>query len=128
MNDQEFVRTERIKLNVDGLRDQLCDWLRANGIDPKNVPYDARMSWVDGQLTTDMHLLDENGRKQFDPTSWPGRPGRFRSANRRPWLPPGCCHAARPAADERGWRHDRAGGVAASAAAWRGCAASTGMR
>jgi hypothetical protein len=68
VNDQEFVRTERIKLNVDGLRDQLCDWLRANGIDPKNVPWDARMSWVDGQLTTDMYLVDENGRKQFDPS------------------------------------------------------------
>jgi hypothetical protein len=53
---------------TDELRDQLCAWLTANGIDPKNVPTDARMSWVDGRLTTDMHLLDEDGRKHEDPT------------------------------------------------------------
>jgi hypothetical protein len=67
MNDQDFVRSETLKLNVDGLRDQMCAWLRSNGIDPKDIPGDSRMSWTDGQLTTDVFLRNAAGKVQFDP-------------------------------------------------------------
>jgi len=30
---------------------QVCDWLRANGVDPGRIPADPRASMTDGQLT-----------------------------------------------------------------------------
>jgi len=54
--------------NDDKLREQVCDWLRANGIDPKHIPLNTRMSWVDGQLTTDVYLL-RGGCQYLDPAT-----------------------------------------------------------
>lgn len=66
-SDQNFVRREQLNNNIDGLRDQVCDWLRANGIRPGDIPASARVTWIDGQLTTDVFLLSRDGRVQFDP-------------------------------------------------------------
>jgi hypothetical protein len=51
----------------DELREQVCEWLRSNGIDPKDIPIDARMSWTNGRLTTDVILRNAAGRAQIDP-------------------------------------------------------------
>lgn len=36
----------------------VCDWLRANGIDPSRVARDARASMVDGNVTLVMKVSD----------------------------------------------------------------------
>jgi hypothetical protein len=60
--------TQTVRL-TDDIREQLLGWLRANDLDPDNIPTSARMSWVDGKLTTDVLVIDENGRKQVDPAT-----------------------------------------------------------
>jgi hypothetical protein len=49
-------------------RDRLCDWLRANGIEPGHVPAGERPSLVGGLLTLRMFDLDAAGKRQFDPS------------------------------------------------------------
>lgn len=43
------------------IRTQVCDWLRANGIDPNYVARDARASLADGQLTIVMKVRGPEG-------------------------------------------------------------------
>jgi hypothetical protein len=48
-------------------RNAICDWLRANGIDPVDVPADAKASVTDGDLSIPVQVRNENGRVQIDP-------------------------------------------------------------
>ena len=48
-------------------RRAVCDWLRANGIDPNRVSADSHASMTDGQLTLLRKLRDENGRDVLNP-------------------------------------------------------------
>jgi hypothetical protein len=43
-------------------RDNICAWLRANGIDPKSVPEGARPSLIGDQLTIDLYVRNAAGR------------------------------------------------------------------
>lgn len=54
---------------TESLRDQLVEWLGANGIDAKVVPHDALMTYADGQLTTDLYLTGPNGGRVMEPNS-----------------------------------------------------------
>lgn len=55
-------------MNIDDTtRELLCDWLRANGVDPLDVPTEPHASVSDNQLTLLMHVRDEAGRKVIDP-------------------------------------------------------------
>jgi hypothetical protein len=47
--------------------DQVCDWMRANGIDPAHVSADARASMANGQITLVMKVRSSNGRDVIDP-------------------------------------------------------------
>jgi hypothetical protein len=49
------------------IREQVCDWLRANGINPAHVPADARASMVDGKVTLVMKVRGPNGRDVIAP-------------------------------------------------------------
>lgn len=49
------------------LRERVCDWLRANGIDPTHVAGDARATMVDGQVTLVMKVRGPNGRDVINP-------------------------------------------------------------
>jgi hypothetical protein len=51
------------------LRESVCDWLRANGIDPANIPVDPHMTLVGDQLTTLAHVLNADGHKMLDPAT-----------------------------------------------------------
>lgn len=51
----------------DEYREAICEWLRANDIDPNLCPIEGRASVADGQITVDLHLLNDKGRKQLDP-------------------------------------------------------------
>lgn len=43
------------------IRTQVCDWLRANGIEPNHVAADARASMVDGRVTLVMKVRGPKG-------------------------------------------------------------------
>lgn len=47
--------------------DQVCDWLRANGINPVHVAADARASMADGYITLVMKVRGPNGGDVIDP-------------------------------------------------------------
>lgn len=47
-------------------RTAICDWLTANGVDPAQVPVEAKASVTDGKLTIPL-IRDEHGRVQVDP-------------------------------------------------------------
>jgi hypothetical protein len=49
-------------------REQILAWLRANGIDPADVPGRARASVVDGMLTVPLYVRNEHGRLVIDPS------------------------------------------------------------
>lgn len=51
----------------EGLRNKLLAWLNSNGVNGHHVPIDARPSLADGQLTIEVHTLNEAGRPQIDP-------------------------------------------------------------
>lgn len=53
---------------TESLRDQLVQWLDANGIDAKIVPHDALMTYADGQLTTDLYVSGPNGGRVWEPS------------------------------------------------------------
>jgi hypothetical protein len=42
---------------------EICDWLRALGLDPKMIPSDPRASMADGQLTILRKVTGPNGRE-----------------------------------------------------------------
>jgi hypothetical protein len=48
-------------------RTLVCDWLRANGINPAHVAADARATMVDGQVTLVMKVRGPNGHDVIDP-------------------------------------------------------------
>lgn len=52
----------------DRFRQEICDWLAANGLNANITPPDARPSIVDGKLTIEQQVLID-GRKQFDVAS-----------------------------------------------------------
>jgi len=64
-SDEEFVRAESIRLNIDGLRDQVCAWLRANGIDPGRIPIDSTLTRSGDQLTFDVYARGADGKLIF---------------------------------------------------------------
>ncbi|MEV5819316.1 hypothetical protein AB0L22_09085 [Micromonospora haikouensis] len=39
----------------------LCDWIRANGLDPQEIPTGAGFEIHDGQLTIEVVVLDDDG-------------------------------------------------------------------
>lgn len=43
-------------------RRELCDWLRANDVDPGTIPADERISIADGQMTMRQATLNERGK------------------------------------------------------------------
>lgn len=45
----------------DDFRREVCDWLRANGVDPGTVPINPEASVADGQLTL-LRKVQRNGR------------------------------------------------------------------
>jgi hypothetical protein len=48
------------------IRPEICDWLRANGIAPADVPVSAVPQIADGQITTPIYLRNEKGWKYLD--------------------------------------------------------------
>lgn len=50
----------------DDARKATCDWLRANGVDPRTTPMDCRASITDGQLTI-LQKVQRNGRDVISP-------------------------------------------------------------
>lgn len=46
---------------------QVCDWLRANGLDPAHLPADPHASLTDGQLTLLRKVRGPNGYDVVDP-------------------------------------------------------------
>jgi hypothetical protein len=52
------------------LRTLVCDWFRANGINPAHVPSEARASLVDGQVTLLMKVRGPNGHDVIDPSGF----------------------------------------------------------
>lgn len=52
---------------VDRLMPEICDWLRANDINPNVVPADAVPKIAGGQITTVIYLSNDNGRRFIDP-------------------------------------------------------------
>lgn len=51
----------------DELRQQICDWLRANGVNPAHVPANPRVSLSGGQLTIECQARNSAGRAVIDP-------------------------------------------------------------
>lgn len=49
------------------VRKLVCDWLRANGIDPAHVAADARATMVDGKVTLVMKVRGPNGCDVISP-------------------------------------------------------------
>lgn len=54
---------------TDELRASVCDWLRANDIDPKVIPVDPHMTLVCDQLTTPVQMVNASGHKMLDPAT-----------------------------------------------------------
>lgn len=50
----------------DQFRAEVCDWLRANGIDPARTPIHCDASIADGMLTI-RQKVQRDGRDVFDP-------------------------------------------------------------
>lgn len=57
-------------------RQEVADWLRANDVDPANIPYDAAIEWdyTAGTITFEQWLVDEQGHRAEQS---PGRPMRI---------------------------------------------------
>lgn len=51
----------------DDFRRAVCDWLRANGVDPMTVPAEPRASIADGRLTL-RRIVQRDGRSVPDPS------------------------------------------------------------
>lgn len=63
--DDEYIK---LRVRDDALfRARLCDWLRANGINPNQVPPNERPSLVDGKLTLQLQTLSAKGNPQIAP-------------------------------------------------------------
>jgi hypothetical protein len=52
---------------LDELRGAVLAWLRANDIEPNNIPPDPTMTLDGDQLTTDVYMLGEKGQKLIAP-------------------------------------------------------------
>ena len=44
----------------------MCDWLRANGIEPKTVPVSSRITVSNGYIATTVFKFNEAGRRYVD--------------------------------------------------------------
>ena len=62
-----WVAQQRLKTDND-YREAICDWLRANDINPDVVPADARASIANGQLTIPLKVQTASGHDQIDPS------------------------------------------------------------
>lgn len=49
---------------TDQMRQRLCDWLRANDVDPNNIPEGAPLSFAGGRLTAEVFVRDAQGKLQ----------------------------------------------------------------
>lgn len=49
------------------LQDHLVEWLKANGINPNDVPHDAEMTYDGNELNTDLYLAGEEGGRVMLP-------------------------------------------------------------
>lgn len=59
----------QVRLHEDGdYREAICAWLIANGINPADVPMDARASIADGQLTIPLKVKSTKGNDLIDPS------------------------------------------------------------
>jgi len=47
-------------------KNPMCDWLRANNIDPNTVPVRSRITVSDGHIAVEMIKLDAAGGKHLD--------------------------------------------------------------
>lgn len=54
-------------MSWDELRNNVCTWLKANGIDPRRIPDNAYISLADDRLTTEEFLFDTDGKVQMVP-------------------------------------------------------------
>jgi hypothetical protein len=61
-----WVPSERLHDDTN-FRDAVCAWVRANGIDPADVPPNTRASIVDGQLTITIRVKSAKGHHVIDP-------------------------------------------------------------
>jgi hypothetical protein len=50
-------------------RERLCVWLRANGIDPNDVPTDARLAVADDLIFCPVYRRNDAGRLFVDPAT-----------------------------------------------------------
>jgi hypothetical protein len=51
----------RDTIDDDGFRREVCDWFRANGVNPRELPADPAASIADGQLTS-LRKVQRDGR------------------------------------------------------------------
>jgi hypothetical protein len=47
---------------TDVQRERVCEWLRANNVDPNDIPERAPLSLAGGRLTTEVFVRDAQGR------------------------------------------------------------------
>ena len=67
-------------VHTTALREELCEWLSANHINPDDVPMYADLHYADGQLSTTVVRRDADGRQYpdpFEPNSVATEPATF---------------------------------------------------
>jgi hypothetical protein len=60
VGDEEWKRRMKDPMTDDDFRREVCDWFRANGLDPKTLPAQPQASITDGQLTS-LRKVQRNG-------------------------------------------------------------------
>lgn len=63
----EFESYDRPGFFGPSARTVVCDWMRANGINPAHVAADARATMVDEQITLVMKVLGPSGHDVVNP-------------------------------------------------------------
>lgn len=61
MDPRERVRRD------EQFRNELCDWVRANDLDPADIPDGSTITVADGQITTTVFVRNADGKLQVDP-------------------------------------------------------------
>ena len=56
-----------VHMGTDSMWAQTCDWLRANGIDPRHVTSEPNASMADGQVTLIMKVRGPGDHDVIDP-------------------------------------------------------------
>lgn len=49
------------------LHEHLVEWLKANGVNPHDVPTDAQMTYDGRELVTDLYVTTEDGKRLLAP-------------------------------------------------------------